>query len=174
MGLNGVAIAVAVDVEAYSRVQELHRDFTKTPAWSRSRTARFHEDTTVGLIFDDEQAKGRALLSTAKAAKVGQFLGCRATSICFSDDRDAPQVQAADLFACLSRLEAMKIFADAPYPYEALFRAFGAVMPTGSTCVWMLASFRRRCSHKDGFFLLDALKAPPLDVTSLTKTTAGS
>ena len=29
--LNGVAIAVALDVEAYSRVQELHRDFTKDP-----------------------------------------------------------------------------------------------------------------------------------------------
>jgi hypothetical protein len=40
-------------------------------------------------------------------------------------------VQAADLFAHLSRLEAMKIFAGVPYPYESLFRAFGAVMPTG-------------------------------------------
>ena len=37
----------------------------------------------------------------------------------------------ADLFAYLSRLEAMKVFASRPYSYESLFRAFGEVMPDG-------------------------------------------
>jgi hypothetical protein len=52
----------------------------------------------------------------------------RITSICFSDDKDSPQVQAADLFAYLSRLEAMRIFLNQPYDYEILFRSFGEVM----------------------------------------------
>jgi Protein of unknown function (DUF3800) len=138
--LNGVAIAVAVDVDAYSRVRELHRDFTRDPHYfaffmvvnnllTHCSIPRRH---TVGLIFDDEQEKAlRSYRLLKRMKRQIPEVTSRVTSICFSDDRDAPQVQAADLFACLSRLEAMKIFADAPYPYESLFRAFGAVMPTG-------------------------------------------
>jgi hypothetical protein len=138
--LNGVAIAVAVDAEAYSRVQELHREFTKDPHYfaffmvvnNLLTHISIPRKLTVGLIFDDDQEKAMRSYRLLKRLKQQiPEVRSRVTSVCFSDDRDAPQVQAADLFTQLSRLEAMRIFAGVSYPYESLFHAFGAVMPTG-------------------------------------------
>ena len=128
------------DAEAYSRVQELHREFTKDPHYfaffmvvnNLLTHISIPRKLTVGLIFDDDQEKAMRSYRLLKRLKQQiPEVRSRVTSICFSDDRDAPQVQAADLFTHLSRLEAMRIFAGVSYPYESLFHAFGAVMPTG-------------------------------------------
>jgi hypothetical protein len=48
----------------------------------------------------------------------------RVTSICFSDDRSSPQVQAADLFACLARLRAQETFLGKTNEYALLSEVF--------------------------------------------------
>lgn len=137
--LNGIAIAVSVDVEAYKKATELHREFSEDPHYFAfclvvARILSFFsipKALSVGLIFDDDEQTAIRCYQLLRKMKFEIPEAKRITSICFSDDKDSPQVQAADLFAYLSRLEATKIFANEPYDYESLFRAFGERMPDG-------------------------------------------
>lgn len=152
-----LAVSIAVDVRAYRRVKELHREFSTDPHYFAffcmlSLILQYFgipKAHTIGLIFDDEQrtaVRCYRLLSKLKARipEVRQLI----TSICFSDDKDTPQVQAADLFAYLSRAEAARIFTDKPHPYQSLFTSFGQVMANG----------QHLCMHAQ-FFSEDALRA---------------
>lgn len=138
--LNGLALAVTVDVKAYGKVEALHKEFTPDPHYFAFFMAinnlltffSIPQRATIGLTFDDEQEKAMRCYQLLKKLKLRiPEVKDRITSICFSDDRDAPAIQAADLFAYLSRLEAMRIFANIECHYSSLFHAFGNRMPTG-------------------------------------------
>jgi hypothetical protein len=81
--LNGIAIAFALDVDAYSRVQELHRDFTRDPHYfaffmvvnNLLTHCSIPGRNTVGLIFDDEQEKAMRSYRPLKRVK-RQIPGC--------------------------------------------------------------------------------------------------
>lgn len=80
---------------------------------------------TVGLILDDDEGKSidcyKFLL---RMKRVNPDVKNRVTSICFSDDRSSPQVQAADLFACLARLRAQETFLGKTNEYALLSEVF--------------------------------------------------
>lgn len=86
------------------------------------------QNNTVGLILDDDEGKAidcyRFLL---RMKKVNADVRRRVTSLCFSDDRSSPQVQAADLFACLSRLRAQQTFLGKKNDYAPLCDAFDSL-----------------------------------------------
>jgi Protein of unknown function (DUF3800) len=134
-----LAIAVSVDVHAHAKVKELHKQYTPDPHYFAFYMAinlilthfSIPKPFTIGLICHDEQQKAIRCYELLKNLKREVPEARRVTSICFSDDRDSPQLQASDLFAYLSRLEAQRIFAGRPYPYESLFNLLGQVMPSG-------------------------------------------
>lgn len=75
--LNGLAVAVTVDVEAYSKVKDLHADFSEDPHYfmffmvinNVLTNPNVPKEHKIGLIFDDHQEKGRAMLQTAQKDK---------------------------------------------------------------------------------------------------------
>jgi hypothetical protein len=80
---------------------------------------------TVGLILDDDEGKSidcYKFLLRMKRANID--VRNRVTSICFSDDKSSPQVQAADLFACLARLRAQETFVGRTNEYASLCEVF--------------------------------------------------
>jgi hypothetical protein len=135
-----LAVSISVDVDAYRRSKTLHKSFGKDPhyfAFFMVVTAilkyfAIPNPNTVGLICDDDQQKAIRCYRLLNKMKLSiPEVKERVTSICFSDHRGAPQVQTADLFSYLSRLEAMRIFAAKPYAYQSLFNSFGNVSSTG-------------------------------------------
>jgi hypothetical protein len=135
-----LGIAVAVDVREYRKVKELHRLYGPDPHYFAFAVAiniilrhfEIPREYTVGLICDDDQEKAIRCYKLLKKLKLNiPEVAKRVTSICFSDDRDTPQVQAADLFAYLSQSEAQRIFAGREYPYQSLFQSFFNVLPSG-------------------------------------------
>jgi Protein of unknown function (DUF3800) len=135
-----LAISVSVDVRAYEKTKAIHELYGDDPHYFACFMAISNMLTffaipkpyTIGLICDDEEQKAmRCYQLLNKLKRNIPEVRQRITSICFSDDRGAPQVQTADLFAYLSRLEAQRIFAERPYPYQSLFQSFGRVSPTG-------------------------------------------
>jgi hypothetical protein len=152
-----LAVAVSVDVSAYAKVQELHRECGEDPHYfafymTLSLILQFFaipKEYTLGLVFDDDEETAMRCYQLLKKLKRNiPEVKERVTSVCFSDDTGTPQIQAADLFAYLSRREAQQIFANKPYPYKNLFNSFGDVLPDGT----------HMCLHAQ-FYSEEALRA---------------
>ncbi|MGB9336510.1 MAG: DUF3800 domain-containing protein [Candidatus Acidiferrales bacterium] len=132
---NGLelGISIAVDVTAYDGAKRLQQVYGDDPHYFAFYAAlnimlghyQIPKPYTIGLICHDEQQKAIRCYKLLNRLKLKEpQIRQRITSICFSDDRDVPQLHAADLLAYLLRLEAQRIFAGREYPYESLFSAF--------------------------------------------------
>ena len=131
-GIEFGAIA-AIDVGAYKSREDLRENVSQDPHYFAFFIAVskilghwiIPRNHTVGLILDDDEGKSidcyKFLL---RMKKVNSDVRNRVTSICFSDDKSSPQVQAADLFACLARLRAQETFLGKPNEYASLSEVF--------------------------------------------------
>lgn len=137
-----LGVAVAIDTKAYDSARKmyggaLHRKYGSDPhyfAFYNAVAAILDypqlKGLTIGLsLDDDEQTAMGCYKLLRKLKREATEARERVTSICFSDDRDAPQVQAADLLAHISRLEAQQRFEGKAYPYRGLFEAFEKASP---------------------------------------------
>jgi len=137
-----LGIAFAIDVKAYQsqRFSVLHRAFGINPhnfaffvtVNSVLSCYKIPRHLTIGLIFDDEEKHAIECYRILKKMKLANpEVRRRITSICFSDDGSTPVLQASDLLAYLTRVEAERRFTGKPYPYGKLFSAFQNLSPTG-------------------------------------------
>lgn len=134
-----LGVSVAVDVKAYEKApQRIRRKYGPDPHYFAFDVGVRHILThweipkpyTVGLICDDQEQKAMRCYSLLKKLKLRYpEAKKRITSICFSDDWAYSQLQAADLFANVSRLEAQRRFGGKDYPYRELHEAFQYVNP---------------------------------------------
>lgn len=152
--IEGVSFGIiaAVDVRAYKApaYQLIREKFGDDPHYfafylAISEILRhwgINKNLTIGLCLDDDESKAiqcykfyrKMRMSNADARQ-------RITSICFSDDKSSPQVQAADFLCYLTRTETEKRFFNKEYPYQSLFNELNAP-PEGN----------RRLSFRGGFY----------------------
>jgi len=137
---NGLelGISVAVDVVAYKSLPALHKFYHPDPHYFAfyqviARILRHFEIPVkyqIGLICDDEEKKATECYKLLKKMKL-RFpeVHERVVSICFSDSGFYPVLQAAGLFATISRYEAEKRFFNKGYQWGELFEAFRKVDP---------------------------------------------
>ncbi|MFI5086985.1 MAG: DUF3800 domain-containing protein [Terriglobales bacterium] len=137
---NGLemGISIAVDVNAYKSIRELHGVYGRDPFYFAFYVAvitilrhfEIPRRYQVGLIFDEEEAKAiQCYKFLTKLKQTYPEVKERIVSICFSDDKAHPQLQAADLFAYITRLEALSRFVGKAYQFRELFLAFQKVSP---------------------------------------------
>jgi hypothetical protein len=82
-------------------------------------------DYTVGLILDDDEQKAMQCYKFLKRMKAADpEVRRRVPYICFGDDKSAFEVQAADVFTYLCRIDAEKKFVGKEHPYRTLCDAF--------------------------------------------------
>lgn len=151
-----LGFAVSVDVQGYAKVPIIHQLYSADPHYFAFYMAinmmlvhfRIPKQLTIGLICHDEQQKAPRCYELLKRLKLRiPEVRQQITSICFMDDRDSPQLHPPDLFGYLARLEAMRIFAERPYPYQPLFNSFFGSSSSGN------------CMHADArFFSEDNLR----------------
>jgi len=133
-----LGISFAVDVNAFKspRFQPLRESFGGDPHYfaffiSINAILSYYgipKDFTVSLILDDEEEKAHECYRLLKKMKLAnEEIRKRIVSICFSDDRQAAPLQASDLFAYITRKEALRRFAGKEYPYRVLHSAFSDV-----------------------------------------------
>ena len=136
-----LGIAMVVNVEDYRQAGEVfHRNFGIDPhyfAFARAVNEilvypPIPKEYEIGLILDDEEAKAMECYRLLKKIKLSnEQVRKRVTSICFSSDRGSIPVQASDLFAYVTRLEAKRRFMGTEYVYRPLFEAFREVSTEG-------------------------------------------
>jgi hypothetical protein len=129
-------IIAAVDVKAYAAAHPLLRKkFGDDPHYfafylAVSEILRhwgIPRNLAIGLCLDDDEKKAipcyqfyrKMRMSNADARR-------RITSICFSDDKVSPQIQAADLLCYITRVETERRFFGKEYPYRNLFEELNA------------------------------------------------
>lgn len=128
-------VVAAVDVKAYmlASLQLLRQKIADDPhyfAFYAAVSAILKHWTVppnylVGLILDDDEDKAIPVYQFLRRMKrANDEVRKRVTSICFSNDKSSPAVQAADLFSYLTRRDAQRIFLGIPHPYAALCDAF--------------------------------------------------
>jgi hypothetical protein len=114
-----LGILSAVDVNAFDSLLDFHPHFGGDPHYLAFYAVIMQmlqhyvipRKLNIGLICDDEEEKAIACYRLLKRMK-SQIpeIRERVVSICFSDSRQYPILQAADLFAYIIRLEAQKRF----------------------------------------------------------------
>ena len=134
-----LGIVTAVDVEAYGKASPaFHNTFGRDPhyfAFARAVNEilvcpEIPKDYEVGLILDDDEQKAIECYRLLKKMKLqSEQVRKRVTSICFDSDRSSIPVQASDLFAYLTRLEAQWRFHGIEYEWRPLFEALREVSP---------------------------------------------
>ena len=120
--------SVAVDVKAFESLSsEPRRVLGKNPhymAFSRvlgEIKKHYRGELKIALVCDDEEAYSMECYRLYRKLKAQDAEARKPfTSIAFGDDADHTQLQAADMLASLTRLEAARQINQAPYEYQAL------------------------------------------------------
>lgn len=138
---SGIELAVlaAVDVRAYKTAHSLiHQKYGVDPHYFafnlavRQMLTHFEipKKHTFGLICDEDEEKAiRCYGLLKKLKREYPEVRDRVKNICFGDDIEHPQLQAADLFSYITRLEAQRQFAQKDHPYKDLKGAFEYLAP---------------------------------------------
>jgi hypothetical protein len=86
---------------------------------------RIPREYSVGLILDEDEEKAMHVYSFyLRMKRANAEAKKRLATICFMDDRQSPQVQAADLFTYLCRVDAESRFLGKGHPYAILCDQF--------------------------------------------------
>jgi hypothetical protein len=130
-----LGVIAAIDIGAYKlpTLHSLRLNISDDPHFFAFYVAiseimrhwRVPKNYTVGLILDEDEEKALQVFKfLVRMKKVNSEAKKRIPSICFMDDRSSPQVQAADLFTYLCRVEAERKFLGKEHPYALLLDAF--------------------------------------------------
>jgi len=156
--------AIAVDGETFASTTTLHGAFTNDPHYAAFSTvlldltkfASVLPEPSIALVCDDDPKKAcdiYGLFSRYRQRNVESWKVLR--SIAFADDRFYMQLQAADLFAWVTRFEAAHRFCGEPFTLRELHSEFNLQFPARvfqpTSGFWDADSLRRyeRMSKKD-------------------------
>lgn len=146
-----LGVVAAIDVAAYKlpKLHAMRLNISDDPHYFAfyvaiseiMRYRRVLPDHSVGLILDDDEEKAVPVYKfLSRMRKANEEAHRRITSICFMDDRSSPQVQAADLFTYLLRIDAQRRFLGKEHRYPTLCEAFEKPM-TGKECLEIVGGF---------------------------------
>lgn len=91
-----------------------------------------HDDDKISLICDDDENTAWGCYAHYRAIRrADDRVREKIVSLSFSNDQYFPALQAADMVAFLSRLEAKKQFYGDDYPFRSLFQRLVAEQPAG-------------------------------------------